>query len=111
MMNTTLDLKRKIMNRVYILYIIRKLKTPIAIEVLVFILTSFTLTYMISIQRIITSSPHDIEGLYHFWISAFIGTKLVVKALLLIIISISVVFVKKTTSYMYVSTNRLLARA
>ena len=108
----TLDLKRKIMNRVYILFLIRKLKSPVVFEVVIFALSSIALFYMVSIERIIANSPHDLDGLYHFWVGAFLGTKLVVKAILLTIIIISAIFIKKMTSYVYVGTRtRLLARA
>ena len=106
------NLKRKIMLRVYLIFVIRKLKNPIVFEVSIFALLFLTLAYMVSIERIIASTPHDISGFYHFWLSAFLGTKLLVKAITLLAILIMGILLKNMAKYTYVSTtNKFFARA
>ena len=100
------------MFRVYILYIIRKLKNPVVFELSIFALSFMTLAYMVSIGRIISSSPHDLDGIYHFWLSAFLGTKLLVKAMTVLAIIVAGILFKNMAKYTYVSTtNRFFARA
>ena len=66
---------------------------------------------MVSVGHIIASTPHDISGFSHFWLSAFLGTKLLVKAVTLVLLVTILALLKDTTSYVYSGANRFLARA
>ena len=111
-MINTIDLKRKIMLRVYAIFIIRKLKNPFVLEVLIFALSFLTLTYLVSIEHIIANTPHDIYGFYRFSLSAFLGTKYTVKAIVLVAIFILGIWFKNMARFTYVNTtNRFFARA
>ena len=111
-MTNTLDIKRKIMFRVYAIFIIRKLKNPIVLEMLIFALSFLTLTYMVSLEHIIANTPHDLNGFYHFSLSAFLGTKYMVKAIVLVSIFIIGIWLKNMARFTYVNTtNRFFARA
>ena len=106
MMNQSI-LKRKIMIRVYMLFIIRKLKNPVAFEISIFAIAFLLISYMVSIQSVIANTPRDMGGFYHFWINAFFGTKLLVKTAVLAMIVVAGIFIKNATSYIYLNTNRL----
>ena len=98
--------------RVYTLFIIRKLKSPVVFELSAFVLSFVALTYMVSIEHIIANTPHDVWGFYHFSLSAFLGTKILVKALVIVAIFIAGIWFKNMAKYTYISTtNRFFARA
>ena len=111
------NLTRKIMTRVYLLFIVRKLKNPIVFEMSVFTASFLLLAYMVSLEHIIANIPHDIGGFYRFWVSAFLNTKLITKIVTVIMFIVTGVFVKNTFSYIYTNAikltriNRLFIRA
>ena len=86
-MNTNINtnLKKRIMLGVYIIFLVRKLRTPISIELLLLVISSGLLVSSISIQHVLENSPRDVVGIYHFSLSAFINTDLIVKGAILAI--------------------------
>lgn len=106
----TYELKRKIMIRIYILFIIKKLKKPVVFEVLIFTLSFLSFISMVSLGHVLANTPHSIEGVYHFLISAFLSTELLVKTLILVMILVALILIKNTVDYVYASGNKLLVR-
>ena len=100
------------MFRVYLIFIIRRLKNPIVFELSLFALSFLALAYMVSIEHVIANTPHDISGFYHFGLSAFLGTKYIVKALVLVAVLIAGILFKNMAKFTYVSTtNKFFVRA
>jgi len=108
-------LKRKIMRRVYLLFVIGKLKHPMVIEMFVLALSFAAIAYTVSLRDVLANTPRDVNGLYHFWTNAFLGTGLIVKILVLSVIATSLLIGKKATWFMYENTTntarKILARA
>ena len=91
-MNTNINtnLKKRIMLGVYIIFLVRKLRTPVSIELFLLVISSGLLASSISIQHILANSPHDVMGIYHFSLNAFINTDLIVKCTILAIVCVAV---------------------
>ena len=104
-------LKKSIMTRIYILFAIEKLKNPLALEIFVLGLSLLILGFLVSLQNVFINASNNLDNFYHFWTSAFLGTKLSVKTLVLVAVLIMGLFVKNAAVYMYINTSRLLARA
>lgn len=109
-MNTN-ELKRKIMIRVYTLFLIRKLKKPITLEVLVFSASLLSFISMVSLGHVLDNTPHSIGGVYYFLIAAFLNTELLVKILILVMIFVTLVLIRNLVDYIYTNRDWLLARA
>lgn len=76
-------MKNKIMFGVYVLYLVRKLKSPLVSEALVFFVLGIILVYFVSIMSVLAnmfSSP----SAYRYFTFAFSNTTLVVQMILVL---------------------------
>ena len=95
----TTNLKIKIMNRIYFLFIIRKLKNPIFSKLLVLVFSFIAIGSIVSIQSVIANTPHNFLGFYHFGSSAVLNTKTLVKIIMLFLIGAGVLLIKDLFDY------------
>ena len=105
-----ISLKKRIMLRVYVLFVIRKLKSPVVFETSIFVISLLLLSSMVSLHHIVANTPHNLSGFCRFWLSAFTNTGLTVKAIVLVTIFIIGLMVKDAMRYAYISTNRLTSK-
>lgn len=87
---TTVNVKKRIMFGIYVLYCMHKLKTPFVVESLTFILLTVILTYFVSVPNVL-ANMFDSNNFYHYFIMAFSSTGLVVQ-LALILTGITLLF-------------------
>ncbi len=83
MENINIQLKKKIMRRVYLTYFLRKVFNPLAIKV--YLLASFIgfITVQVSLANVFANMPSvvNIGALYRFSVSAFLNTEFAVQLL------------------------------
>ena len=82
------------MLRVYLLFIISKLKTSVFFEIVVLVISFFVIASVVSIQHIASNAPHDIVNIYHFFLSAFANTRTTVQ-IMTSILSLSAILLLK----------------
>ncbi len=73
---------KKIMRRIYLLYILRRLRSPLCSKTILLCLSSIFLSLLVSIPNIIANMPHTAQAL-PFIISAFVNTELIVQLVLI----------------------------
>jgi hypothetical protein len=83
MRNIDVQLKKKIMRRVYGTFFVRKVSSPFAVKL--YILVSFTgfLISQISLGNVVANMPQvtNLGALYRFSTSAFLNTEMIVQLL------------------------------
>ena len=97
-MNET-QMKNKIMLRVYMMFVIRQLKNPLFLKLGVFVLSLLTINSIVSVGHIMANTPHNIVGMYHFAISAFMNTKVVVQVVTLALAVVGVLLLRDLALY------------
>ncbi len=92
-------LKKNIMRRVYMVYILRMVVKPLILEGILLVCLMGVATFFISLPHVITNllALHGIQALGKFFVAAFMNTQSIVKA-----ISISVVLVTIAFAYDFI---------
>lgn len=107
--NSSLKLRKKIMRRVYITWLLKKLTTPFTIEIMLGIFLMILLILQCSLSNIWHNAPMLSKpfSLIHFFILAFINTELLVKLFMIasVIIFYSL-FQKMIKSIVYLLTKK-----
>ena len=85
---------------IYALFVIDKCKKPIVGKSLLLLLSILILVSRVSIPHIVANTPRSVPGIYHFWISAFLNTRLVVQLVTLIIFAAAVFLFRDLASYL-----------
>jgi hypothetical protein len=89
-----LQLKNKIMRRVYFLHTIRKVKGPIMSKLVLFAVFLLALSSLVSVPSIIANMPHSFGSLYSFIVAAFLNTQFAVQAILLLACVVGLLLIK-----------------
>ena len=76
-----LNLKSRIMSRVYVYYALRKLCHPLALEVAFFCASVAMIPLFVSIPHVLANTPRTFEGFFNFGLVAFRNTQFVVQAI------------------------------
>ncbi len=82
---THIELKKKIMMRVYMLYAFRRLQEPFAAEILLLIVSMTFLFFFVSVSHVIANFailPHNFSAFSHFTFVAILNTRLIVQVIL-----------------------------
>ena len=96
----TLSLKRNIMMRIYLIFFIRKLKSPFAFKVSLLVLSLFSINLAVSLQNVIANTPGNPVGLYYFGTNAFLNTQLAVKMMTLTVLGATLFLLKDIPVYL-----------
>jgi hypothetical protein len=80
---TFIDLKKRIMIRVYALYALRKAREPFIAELLLLMFCMTLLSFFVSLSHVMANTPRDVGGFSNFLFVAVRDTRLVVQAILL----------------------------
>ena len=86
------------MFRVYVMFVIRKMKSPLFLELATLLISFFAITSMVSVQNVIANTPHSIGNLYHFWTFAFMNTKIIIQ-IMTVLLGLAGVFLLKDLVY------------
>ena len=74
-------LKKQIMRRIYLIWCVRQIFTPITLKLFILLGLSFQVGRYISLENIfVNMQSYSISGLYQFFASAFLNTELTVQA-------------------------------
>ena len=86
------NLEKRIMRRVYAVFIMRQLTRPMAVKLYGVCIAAFTLSFFVSFQNVIANMPSfsDFNRLYTFNVSAVTHTELVVQFILIALLGILV---------------------
>ena len=98
-----LTLQKRIMWRVYLLYFVRKLKTPFVPELIVICGLSIALSFLVSFPSVF-SNVLLTHGSYHFLTDAFLKAGMTVKLILLSTVIVTLFFLHDLGLY----TNNLI---
>lgn len=91
-----ITLKQKIMSSIYILYLVRKLKTPLIIQPLVFVITVSTLFYFVSVPSFF-SNMFNSGNFWSYFVMAFSTTDFLVQTVLIVAFVTAIFFVRNIT--------------
>lgn len=95
------NMKNRIMIGVYIIFIIRKLKNPLFLKLSFLLISALSILSIVSIQHIINNTPHDVVSIYHFFLTAFMNTKITVQAMTLLLTTVGMFLLKDLTRYLH----------
>lgn len=91
-----LTLKQRIMSGVYLLYLVRRMKTPLVVESLIFIIVASVLFYFVSIPSFV-SNMFESGNFFNYFIMAFSNTDFLVQTALVLALITAVFFVRNIT--------------
>lgn len=82
---TSSKLKKKIMRRVYTLYVMRQLLSPLALKVYTLVFLFAGTATLVSVSNVFKNMPQlsDVGGILYFSFSAFLNTEVLVQSLVI----------------------------
>ncbi|MEX2013920.1 MAG: hypothetical protein WD896_01025 [Parcubacteria group bacterium] len=98
-MNTS-NLKRNIMMRIYLIFAIRKLKSPLYLKLSCLVSSLIFTGVIVSLRDVVANAPHQPVELFYFGKAAFWNTQLVVKMALLVAAVAALFLVKDIPRYL-----------
>ena len=90
-------LDKKIMRNVYAIFVLRKIINPVSIKLYTALVFAWLGTFYVSLKNVFANMSHsvaDVTDLYHFSLSSFFNTELVVQVLTIGIVVMSFWFMK-----------------
>lgn len=103
MINLTMNMKSRILFGVYIIYCLRKLRSPFVFESFVFVLLATGLLYFVSIPSVLTNMSAS-ESAYRYFVTAFSHTDFLVKSILVLVGITILFFVRNITLHAILKT-------
>ncbi len=93
-----LALKQRIMSSIYILYFVRKLKTPLVAESLIFLMLAASLFYFVSVPNFF-SNMFESGNFWSYFVMAFSHTDFLVQMAIVLTFTVSILFVRNLTVF------------
>lgn len=106
---THIELKKKIMLKVYTIYVFRRLREPFATEILLLLVSSFFLVFFVSIPHVLGNIPFNPTGFSHFAYVAVTNTSLIVQ-FILFSITVALVVLVRNFYFLYRDNNFIQRR-
>ena len=76
-------MKNRIMFGTYLIYSMRKLKSPFIAESFIFVILAIILSIFVSVPSVLSNTLHS-GNFYHYFVIAFSNTELLVQAILVL---------------------------
>lgn len=92
----TLSLKNKILFGIYLLYCIKKLKSPLVTQALTLLVLGGILSYFVSVPSVVANML-DSQSFYRYFIISLSNTEILVQAILALVGITSIVFLRNIT--------------
>ena len=100
---TILTMKNRIMLGVYLIYAVRKLKSPLVAESVTFAILATILSVFVSVPNVL-SNMLDSGNFYRYFITAFSNTNLLVQSVLILVVATLIFFVRNITVHAILKT-------
>ena len=88
---------------VYVMYCIRKLKSPFFAEVFLFAILGMIIFYFVSVPSVLTNMSAS-ESFYDYFITAFLNTDFLVQSVLVLVCITALFFVRNITVHAILKT-------
>lgn len=86
--NTSKDFNARVMNRVFWVYYLKKVASPVFLGCCGIVILAVAGTTFFSLKMVITNSPAitDLKNTFFFWIDAYLGSEIQLKLIIVAII-------------------------
>lgn len=101
-----IELKKRIMMKVYMIYTIKRLREPFAAELLLLVVSLSLLFFFVSVPHVIANTPLSFYGFSHFVFIAIRNTEFIVQAILLALAVAGAILIRNFVSLYKRSSQR-----
>lgn len=91
-----LNLKNRIMSRIYLVYCLRQLKNPLLTNILVLMALTAVLFVFVSVPSVLSNMLNS-GSFYNYFITAFFNTNLAIQTMLILVGLSAILLVKNIT--------------
>jgi len=105
-------MKKRIMRRIYVRYVLRKLQEPVALELVALVGCTSVSYFLVSLNHVFSnaSSAHNLSDLSFFYYNAFVNTELTVKTLLIGLVLAAILVTRRLASQIISRTGKIFGR-